>query len=433
MLATLKAKSKNYLKTTSFYSRYYPKFSEVFWNPMSRNEEIYSNIVNVIADKQQLGANFALIGEKFFDNGSIAKEVLEIVRERIDSGADDCINHANVVSSIKNADCSSLTSVYWKNLSFIANSFGLHQIGYALRSKSVEYLYSRGTGNKCIDEICELFAAAIDQGDYETAKHIMDKNLRISKVFFKAAKKADLFLRIVSGQEKKAQISKSIRSTEDGKFAEYLSGKTIAIVSPAQPYEKVGSEIDSYDIVVRINYTGASSLADKEFVGSKTSLSYYNGESGAKLLILENKDFIYELDYLVHKDEQNRLNMQDSRERAMHHFDIFMLHGSLNMIPNMILDLLMFEVKQIKVFNVNFFLSSTVHNKNYIGYKENSELLYSLAVHDKVTQINLIRNLWKRKIINVDNECERILMTAKEELMEEYCKLYPFCIPGKNR
>ena len=101
------------------------------------------------------------------------------------------------------------------------------------------------------------------------------------------------------------------------------------------------------------------------------------------------------------------------------------------MIQIIVLDLLMFDIREIKIFNTNFFITDNIYYEGYVSSQiygdvlDRNGLLFSLAVHDKVTQINLIRNLWKNGICKVDSECEKILATSNEELMEKYEELYP--------
>ena len=56
-----------------------------------------------------------------------------------------------------------------------------------------------------------------------------------------------------------------------------ISGKSVAVVGPAPSSELIGSEIDSYDIVVRTNYQGQNKLGDPKEFGVRTDISYYNG------------------------------------------------------------------------------------------------------------------------------------------------------------
>ena len=59
---------------------------------------------------------------------------------------------------------------------------------------------------------------------------------------------------------------------------EYLKGKTVAIVGPAQSIEgsNNGELIDSHDVVVRLNYANIGNPKDS---GTKTDIVYYDGSN----------------------------------------------------------------------------------------------------------------------------------------------------------
>jgi hypothetical protein len=70
----------------------------------------------------------------------------------------------------------------------------------------------------------------------------------------------------------------AVRNLADKKYYDYLKGKRIIMVGPA-PYlegKKMGKEIDSYDIVVRINHGILLSKNNPEDYGSRTDVLYVN-------------------------------------------------------------------------------------------------------------------------------------------------------------
>lgn len=70
----------------------------------------------------------------------------------------------------------------------------------------------------------------------------------------------------------------AVRNLADKQFYDYVRGKRIIMVGPA-PYlegQKMGKEIDSYDIVVRINHGILLSKNNPEDYGSRTDVLYVN-------------------------------------------------------------------------------------------------------------------------------------------------------------
>jgi len=70
----------------------------------------------------------------------------------------------------------------------------------------------------------------------------------------------------------------AIRNLADKEFYDYLKGKRIIMVGPA-PYLEgrgLGKEIDSYDVVIRINHGIVLAKTNPEDYGSKTNVLYVN-------------------------------------------------------------------------------------------------------------------------------------------------------------
>jgi len=61
----------------------------------------------------------------------------------------------------------------------------------------------------------------------------------------------------------------------DKKIAKILNGKSIAIVGPSDATNNDAFEIDSYDVVVRLNYTQTGKGLDKRRKGVKIDVSYW--------------------------------------------------------------------------------------------------------------------------------------------------------------
>ena len=137
--------------------------------------------------------------DKYIESNSFSNEIINIIKTKLVKQDYYKNNKADISSYVKNTDCNKLNNIQWKSLCFIANLVGMHRIGYDLKQKAVEYLYDKGVKNKNIKETCELFSAAMEQGDFATARHIIHKKFRIVKEFNKSVKRAQLFLHIVGG------------------------------------------------------------------------------------------------------------------------------------------------------------------------------------------------------------------------------------------
>ena len=90
-----------------------------------------------------------------------------------------------------------------------------------------------------------------------------------------------------------------------------------------------------------------------------------------------------------------------------------------NMIQNITYDLLIHNPKKISLTGVSFYLEKILYDKNYIKRKSligfgkrnyKKKIVYhQLKKHDPISNFTFIRNLWKRKIINVTDDVKKIL------------------------
>ena len=121
------------------------------------------------------------------------------------------------------------------------------------------------------------FRAAIEKRDFPLAKKLLNKLKKIknnSDIFRDCMKYYLIHIGYWKSNkfEKIFHILKYRKKNES--FKKLIEGKTIAIVGPAPSNEQTGNEIDSFDIVIRINYRGKDKLGDiKEFL-SRTDISY---------------------------------------------------------------------------------------------------------------------------------------------------------------
>ena len=430
MIKQLKSYIKHLIKCGRIYKSYVSFkskkyiFSVTCGQTISKNDAISDYIEHTSVGVRGINLIIKCIGA---DSDSIINDLLKTAYNKKQY---DCIlNESSLRNTIEHKKSSVFNCTQWKNLSFMANYLGLFQVSYALRKKVIEYLYGKNINNMSNDELCDLFRVALDQNDYKIAKKAISKLFGIGIGLFEEAKKAQLFLDLVCNTDKKIKNANKIYTNDDKLFAEYVKDKRIAIVGAAYPKEKKGNEIDEYDLVVRLNYFGEAHLADSEYLGKKTNIAYYSGltETGKKLLHQKERDFIYDLDFIVQKSKLNVLSISGVKERLAYLFDRFTFQGCLNMMQIVVLDLLMFDIKEIKIFNIDFFLNKCLHYDGYyfLGGAPNIKTVTpSLAYHDVITQINIIRNLWRNNACNVDNNVEKILKMSNESIMSEYSKLF---------
>ena len=322
----------------------------------------------------------------------------------------------------------------WKKLSFLAMANGLFRLSAVYRDKAIEYAcHQTRYTSASLENLKEVFKAAVDQGKYEKAFIIYDHIDRFAG-HNSSCEKLLLFINLIKGDRNKAwSLAKSYYSSLDQAFARYIEGKTVAVVGPAPSGEELGAEIDSYDTVIRFNFRGKDFTADRREFGGRVNISYYNNEVAKIMSELENEDLFEDLDYAVFKDIKYPFQHQwhkKKRARILFSPDDYLLIGSANINPMVLYDLLHYKVSKIKLFKVNFYLAVDTH---YAGYKPvqlsrnkdyYTDLWYNFAVHNPLTQLNLTRNLWLSGQIEVDKACEAVLSLNNEEYISKMEDIY---------
>lgn len=332
------------------------------------------------------------------------------------------MEYENYLVGIRAIDTQVLSTEKWKLLSFISSAFSLFQIGYAFRKKAIESVFIIIGIKKTTDYLFnEAFNASMDINKYEKVRMLLKlcSNNRIKKHL--------LYFNMMTVNKVN---SRKIRrfSREDTEFANYIRGKNVAIIGPALSEVNHGDEIDTFDVVIRLNYRGSDKLPDKIKVGKKTNVSYYNNLTIRNLNVNEKEIIYNDLNYWVvpqksvaHENDFDIINRK-GRER---HILLFYFMGYPNLIQHILLDILIFDPKRIKIFDVNFFMANMQHQDNYVIKKlSKQEFVYSSAVHDLISQINFIRQLWQNRQCEVDETCENILRLSNEEYLKNMEEIY---------
>ena len=134
--------------------------------------------------------------------------------------------------------------------------------------------------------------------------------------------------------------------------------KNIAVVGPVDSREKNAEEIDSFDIVVRLDYSYPLKGCDKKFKGVKTDITYFNAQEIKKFINYSKDPLPKDLKFVSIKNKSCLTRIRSlnpnisSRLMTFDQIDELLV---MNMIPLIILDLLCYEPNLIKIFHVIFF------------------------------------------------------------------------------
>ena len=196
-------------------------------------------------------------------------------------------------------------------------------------------------------------------------------------------------------------------------FFKEINNKTIAIVGPGNPLSENGEEIDRHDYIVRINIllSGKAALTlDKYKTGLRTDIIYYNDDMVNRWenIIMSPKNIFWN----VFKNKKNCDKFIDSskKESCSNQTTLNFLMGSTTaspmMLPNILFDLLKYNPKKIKIFNIDFYLSgfNYMHGyKNLINKARNEKsFVKELRNHDAFFNYELIKLFLNNKKIEID-------------------------------
>ena len=193
----------------------------------------------------------------------------------------------------------------------------------------------------------------------------------------------------------------------DANFKKYIHGKTVAIVGPAFSNEETGKEIDSFDVVIRINFKEDTDFGVPSLNGQRIDITYYSFGIAKNLDPSILKGSL--LSYVVALRTTDKSYLNDNvRERR---YSPVLLNGYPNMIQNVVYDVLLYTPAKVKVFNCDFYAGEANYDTSYLKSETNEDKLTikNLALHDQWSQVCFIRNIYLSKLIEVDDSCRNIL------------------------
>ncbi|GIZ12203.1 hypothetical protein [Pseudomonas sp. NCCP-436] len=207
---------------------------------------------------------------------------------------------------------------------------------------------------------------------------------------------------------------------QDRDFAEYIRGKSIAIVGPVDVGLDSGAEIDGFDRVVRFNHRTGLSYEPRCF-GSRTDVSYYvkallgRPEPPPGLLA-----GMSELDYVVFIKNAAEgcvwLEQTTCRKREQqgiwNYLDNPLLTGYANAVPRALFDLLCFKPSRVKLFCSNLYTGMS-YCREYLHLsslaRNGGNIFPNASLHDPVSNFVLMQRMVQRGLFEVDEVLQEIL------------------------
>jgi hypothetical protein len=282
------------------------------------------------------------------------------------------------------------------------------------------------------------FSAAIEQSQFDEARKFLEQLERIVENR-EDLQKLRLYYLITSGQRDEANdLARKVTAHQlnADRFRDLVQGKTIAVVGPAPDGQSTSDEIDSHDLVVRINYRGRDRMPDPIEFGSRIDISYYNGQDSRHLADTGQTSFFSELRFAAFKsirhEFQTFLEYNGVARQLFPPVNLF--NGTPLQGQNLIYDLLHFNPARIKLFKSNLFMDHRPYDPNYRDYQRNAlgvihgklsnERLGSFATHDLLSQRALLRTLIANGLIYTDKTLTEVLNLGDEDYLNAIKRIY---------
>lgn len=352
----------------------------------------------------------------------------------------------SLIARIEVSNFNALESYEILHIYTLSIRFGLFELGYHLREKSLEIAlkYSEFKKKSEIWKLKAKLSALIEKGNFLE----FDKLLPLFRGKWKKEQLYLQNLREALGDDKKLpKIKLNFNSVNklDEKFHKFLENKIIAIVSPS-PVNKIdGYAIDKgADIVIRTRYMEKySSKNDLLTKGSRCDVTYIYADHSKFIAENGSSKWPSEISWIVGKVPSqpemilnrlasDKINVKNLNGRSIERVDKALFNGGLHGLPNIVVDILRFNPKKIILYHFDMMLTK----ERVSGYtpeytKENTDLKYlvnkrlmGLAGHDPVTQFIIMKSFWKRRIVEGDSDFEKVMKMEIVDYMKNLQKNY---------
>ncbi len=210
---------------------------------------------------------------------------------------------------------------------------------------------------------------------------------------------------------KKINLFRYEYKNKDYDFKNYINGKKVALVGPAQCDLHLGSEIDTFDIVIRPNFK-ENSNEPFSIYGSKTNVAYYNSYR-----VAEKKEDIIKiykkLDWIVFKSTNDikKLGLVDHNNRfrvTKDPIDNFLFEDP--MLPQRIIyDIAAFKPSYFKLFHFDLYNSKNYSDSYKNWHLDKQNISNSLRSHGPMSCFIFMKIFHKLNFFSTDEETEKVL------------------------
>ncbi len=178
-------------------------------------------------------------------------------------------------------------------------------------------------------------------------------------------------------------------------FAQYVNGKTIALVGPAvAPYDQ-SAEVEAHDLVYRISYRHDLNRPTPGY-GERTNIVFYNVEAARKYQLGVYDSFIDDIDWILLK--KHKLLKIGKRDMTKDNTLLLPVpFDKANQLPIALDHLVRFEPSKITVFGADLYLGGppTAYDKAYLDRTPERDW-WGVNFHEPTDQHQAMRMLYKK-------------------------------------
>jgi hypothetical protein len=207
-------------------------------------------------------------------------------------------------------------------------------------------------------------------------------------------------------------------------WADYIAGKTVAVVGPAAPAYDQSADIDAHDVVIRIGWVSADRC--HPWYGSKVNVGFYN-LAASRYWSGTRRANVDRLDWVLAKADYGLVDSVPSRQ-------VGKVDGiNANQVPLILHDLSLFGPGPVSVFGADFYWNADgLYTDEYVATtseakpskvgKPVSELLNG---HDWDRQRQVCRDAMGRLDVVGDERFLRVVMMDDDEYRDGMLQTYP--------
>ena len=217
-------------------------------------------------------------------------------------------------------------------------------------------------------------------------------------------------------------------------YKKYLEKKSVAVVGVLETRLKNGKDIEKKDVVVKLNYISNKNYSNKLTQSSRCEVSYLNDHTVNNRISLLKKNYKPKFVVIKNTAKKKLKNIPKTNQVISNQHDIYIL-GTPSLLIRTILDLMKYNLSEIKIFNSSIYLpinkkvkrQNLKHSPKLLLLKKKYKIhatASAFVIHDIVSEFLIMQKLVKNNLIKVDKNLQRVLNLGLNLYLQKMEKFY---------